>query len=149
MDDAIQIRLADLMGWALIVVCSFALLFTILSNLCSTAACWRFLEHGLSSFASALYTFVSYFSMTVYDILRTLLTGLQHLPYAWYVFGTLTLLPICTPIRQDLAVLYLILYCVTGLYICAFTPFPKKKPPPPTKQLGAHLFSELRITSVE
>ena len=145
MDDATWKVIAMLM-----LVCLLLLLCNLKGRRLITPAALTF-THTLIKFVVCLLTYV-------FDTLKALFSAAQHLPIAWYAMAALTVLPVCNLITQSAAVLYLAVYCVTGLYICASTPVATKPPPavhlgakfamdrhPP---LGANFLSELRITSV-
>jgi hypothetical protein len=155
MDDTIQLKYADLIGWGLIVLCSLASIAVILSHLnerrtATTRTCWAFVEPAVSAFLSTLATFFIGCFMTIFNTLFALLKALQSLPKSWYAMITLTILPVFTQIAQSFVIAYLAFYCAIGLYICASTPIPKKPTPiaAGAQKLKTHLFSELRITSV-
>jgi hypothetical protein len=147
MDDTIHIHYADLLLWLAIMLGSFLVVFILIFHLHELKDfAKQYILLGIYKLVSTFFTFAACVLCTAGNMLLTIAEAREHLPYAWYVFTVLTVLPICIPIPQSFAVVYLAAYCVVGLCICVCTPLPARPTVKAEHQTHSQFFSGLRIT---
>ena len=148
MDIVPQIKYTD----AYTLFALVGLVCVVLLVLLFSPACWRSVQPAIWALLSVLGKFAGCVLASIWTNVEDILTALTQLPISWYIMAALTVPGACNLIAPSLAVVYLVGYCATGLYICASVPGPKKATPLPlaanTTNMRAkpHFMSELRIT---
>jgi hypothetical protein len=155
MDNTIEIKYGELVVWVSVGLATFVVVFGIIfhGRECRQGlrAAWRLVGPAFFGFISTTVAFLAYFALVIYDVLSTLHNAYDHLPFAWYILATQTILPIFYSIPQSYAILYLAAYCIVALYICVTLQrptAPKTAPLAPENRMASQFFSGLRITSV-
>lgn len=144
--DSFEIPYKKTVYLACVVAIIVGLLAVLFSKAKWTHALWKFLLWGLSfvlPFCLTLYTFVLSTLLSIYTIAAFTLV---HLHPAWYFMAAFAVIPIAVDISKQASVPFLVLYCITALFICCTLPGPKPKKPIEHIPAESRFFAGMRIT---